>query len=149
MANPHPEPHPENLKPHKKGDPRTVELARKGQKASVEAQKQKRTMREWAQLYGSLPMTKGKIKDPKTAQDLSKDPKTGLPKSNVTMDGAILASAYAKAMKGDVRAMQFLATIKGEFQQEITVHTDPLANLTEEQLDAILEALGQTKQADE
>ena len=149
MANPHPEPHPENLKPHKKGDPRTVELARKGQKASVEAQARKRTMREWAQLYGSLPMTKGKIKDPKTAQDLGKDPKTGLPKSNVTMDGAILASAYAKAMKGDVRAMQFLATIKGEFQQEITVHTDPLANLTEEQLDAILEALGQTKQADE
>ena len=106
-------------------------------------------MREWAQLYGQLPMTKGKVKDPKTAQDLGKDPKTGLPKSNVTMDGAVLASAYAKAMKGDVRAMQFLATIKGEFQQEITVHTDPLANLTEEQLDAILDALGQTKQADE
>lgn len=149
MANPHPEPHPENLKPHKKGDPRTVELARKGQKASVEAQTRKRTMREWAELYGQLPLQKGKLKDPKTAQDLGKDPKTGLPKSNVTMDGAILASAYAKAMKGDVRAMQFLATIKGEFQQEITVHTDPLANLTEEQLDAILEALGQTKQSDE
>ena len=149
MANPHPEPHPENLKPHKKGDPRTVELARKGQKASVEAQKQKRTMREWAQLYGSLPMTKGKIKDPKSVTDLTKDPKTGMPKTNVTMDGAVLASIYAKALKGDTRAAQFIATIKGEFQQEITVHTDPLANLTEEQLDAILEALGQTKQADE
>lgn len=149
MANPHPEPHPENLKNFKKGEARTTELARKGQKASVEAQAKKRTMREWAELYGQLPLQKGKLKDPKTAQDLGKDPKTGLPKSNVTMDGAILASAYAKAMKGDVRAMQFLATIKGEFQQEITVHTDPLANLTEEQLDAILEALGQTKQADE
>lgn len=149
MANPHPEPHPENLKPHKKGDPRTVELARKGQKASVEAQKQKRTMREWAQLYGSLPMTKGKVKDPKTAQDLGKDPKTGLPKSNVTMDGAVLASIYAKALKGDTRAAQFIATIKGEFNQEVTVHTDPVATLTEEQLDAILDAIGQAKKSDE
>lgn len=149
MANPHPEPHPENLKPHKKGDPRTVELARKGQKASVEAQKQKRTMREWAQLYGQLPMTKGKVKDPKTAQDLGKDPKTGLPKSNVTMDGAVLASIYAKALKGDTRAAQFIATIKGEFNQEVTVHTDPVATLTEEQLDAILDAIGKAKKSDE
>lgn len=149
MANPHPEPHPENLKPHKKGDPRTVELARKGQKKSMEAQARKRTMREWAELYGSLPMTKGKVKDPKCATDLTKDPKTGMPKTNLTMDGAILASAYAKAMKGDVRAMQFLATIKGEFNQEVTVHTDPVATLTEEQLDAILDAISQAKKSDE
>ena len=149
MANPHPEPHPENLKPHKKGEPRTVELARKGQKKSMEAQARKRTMKEWAQLYGSLPMTKGKVKDPKCATDLTKDPKTNMPKTNLTMDGAILASAYAKAMKGDVRAMQFLATIKGEFNQEVTVHTDPVATLTEEQLDAIIDAISQTKKSDE
>lgn len=149
MANPHPEPHPENLKPCKKGDPATKDKGRNGGKKSQEVQARKRTMREWAQLYGSLPMTKGKIKDPKSVTDLTKDPKTGMPKTNVTMDGAVLASIYAKALKGDTRAAQFIATIKGEFQQEITVHTDPLANLTEEQLDAILEALGQTKQADE
>ena len=149
MANPHPEPHPENLKPHKKGDPRTVELARKGQKKSMEAQARKRTMKEWAQLYGSLPMNKCKVKDPKCATDLTKDPKTNMPKTNLTMDGAILASAYAKAMKGDVRAMQFLATIKGEFNQEVTVHTDPVATLTEEQLDAIIDAISQAKKSDE
>lgn len=141
MANPHPEPHPENLKPHKKGDPRTVELARKGQKASVEAQKRKRTMREWAQFYGQLPLHKGKIKDPKTGEEI-KD-------GNPTMDGAVIASAYGRAMKGDGRAMQFLATIKGEFQQEITVHTDPLANLTEEQLDAILDVIREDKKSDQ
>ena len=149
MANPHPEPHPENLKPHKKGDPRAKETGRKGAIKSNEVQARKRTMREWAELYGQLPLQKGKLKDPKTAQDLGKDPKTGLPKSNVTMDGAILASAYAKAMKGDVRAMQFLATIKGEFNQEVTVHTDPVATLTEEQLDAILDAIGKAKKSDE
>ena len=146
MANPHPEPHPENLKNFKKGEARTTELARKGQKKSVEAQAKKRTMRQWAELYGQLPLQKGKLKDPKTALDLGKDPKTGQPKSNLTMDGAILASAYAKAMKGDVRAMQFLATIKGEFNQEVTVHTDPLASLTEEQLDAIIDAIGKARE---
>lgn len=146
MANPHPEPHPENLKPIKKGDKSALETQRKGARASNEAQARKRSMREWAELYGSLPMTKAKLKDPKTAQDLGKDPKTGLPKSNVTMDGAILASAYSKAMKGDVRAMQFLATIKGEFNQEVTVHTDPLAALTEEQLDAIIDAIGKARE---
>ena len=149
MANPHPEPHPENLKNFKKGEARTTELARKGQKKSVEAQARKRTMKEWAQLYGSLPMTKGKVKDPKSVTDLTKDPKTGMPKTNVTMDGAVLASIYAKALKGDTRAAQFIATIKGEFNQEVTVHTDPVATLTEEQLDAIIDAISQAKKSDE
>ena len=141
MANPHPEPHPENLKNFKKGEARTKELARKGQKKSVEAQAKKRTMREWAQFYGQLPLHKGKIKDPKTGEEI-KD-------GNPTMDGAVIASAYGRAMKGDGRAMQFLATIKGEFNQEVTVHTDPIATLTEDQLDAILDAISKTKQSDE
>lgn len=138
MANPHPEPHPENLKNFKKGEARTTELARKGQKKSVEAQAKKRTMRQWAELYGSLPVKKGKIKDPKTGADI-KD-------ANPTLDGAILASAYSKAMKGDVRAMQFLATIKGEFEEKVTVHTDPLSSLTEEQLDAIIDAISKARE---
>lgn len=149
MANPHPEPHPENLIPLKKGDPSAREVQSKGGKAKAQMMARKRTMREWAELYGSLPMTKGKVKDPKCATDLAKDPKTNMPKTNLTMDGAILASAYAKAMKGDVRAMQFLATIKGEFNQEVTVHTDPVATLTEEQLDAIIDAISKAKSSDE
>lgn len=149
MANPHPEPHPENLKPHKKGDPRAKESGRKGAIKSNEVQARKRTMREWAQLYGSLPMTKGKIKDPKSASDLTKDPKTGMPKSNLTMDGAVLASIYGRALKGDTRAAQFIATIKGEFNQEVTVHTDPVATLTEEQLDAILDVIREDKKSDQ
>lgn len=141
MANPHPEPHPENLRPHKKGDPHAKETGRKGAIKSNEVQAKKRTMRQWAELYGSLPVKKGKIKDPKSGADI-KD-------ANPTLDGAILASAYSKAMKGDVRAMQFLATIKGEFNQEVTVHTDPLASLTEEQLDAIIDAIGKARKAEQ
>ena len=141
MANPHPEPHPENLKNFKKGDPTVAEKGRKGGKKSQEVQARKRTMRQWAEFYGQLPLHKGKIKDPKTGEEI-KD-------GNPTMDGAVIASAYGRAMKGDGRAMQFLATIKGEFTQEVTVHTDPVATLTEEQLDAILDAIGQAKKSDE
>jgi hypothetical protein len=98
-------------------------------------------MRQWAEFYGQLPLHKGKIKDPKTGEEI-KD-------GNPTMDGAVIASAYGRAMKGDGRAMQFLATIKGEFTQEVTVHTDPVATLTEEQLDAIIDAISKIKQSDE
>ena len=65
MTNPSPEPHPENLTPFKKGDPATVEKARKGGKASQEAQIRKRSMREWAEYYGSLPLHKGRVKEAK------------------------------------------------------------------------------------
>ena len=141
MTNQSPEPHPENLTPFKKGDPGTVEKARKGGKASQEAQIRKRSMREWAEYYGSLPLHRGRVKEAKNGDQI-KD-------ANPTFDGAVLATAYAKAMKGDVRAMQFLATLKGQFAEEITVHTDPLANLTEDQLDAIIGAIREARKTDE
>ena len=146
MANPHPQPHPENLKNFKRGDPTTVEKGRKGGKASQQAQKRKRTMREWAQLYGELPLHEGKVKDPKAADEIRDEEK-----SNPTMDGAIIAAAYNRAIKGDIRATQFLASLKGQFVEEITVHTDPIETLTEEQVDAILEAITnrKDKRADE
>lgn len=139
MANPHPEPHPENLIPLKKGDPSAREVQSKGGKAKAEMMARKRTMRQWAELYGQLPLHKGKIKDPKAGD--------GIKDANPTIDGAVIASAYSKAMKGDVRAMQFLATLKGQFAEEITVHTDPLATLTEEQLDAIIDAIGKARES--
>ena len=133
MANPHPEPHPENLRPFKKGDPAAVQTQRKGARKSNEAQKRKRTMREWAQLYGELPLHEGKVRDPKTAD--------GIRDANPTMDGAVMAAMYGKAAKGDVRAASFIAQMKGQLAEEITVHTDPIDTLTEDQIDAILQAI--------
>lgn len=144
VANPHPEPHPENLKPHRKGDPATVEKARKGGKASQQAQLRKKTMREWAQYFGELPLrSKDKVSLPKGAD--------GIRDANLTMDGAVLAAMYSKAAKGDTRAASFLAQMKGQLSEEITVHTDPIDTLTEEQLDAILDAIARKKagQSDE
>lgn len=144
MANPHPQPHPENLRPFKKGEKRTVQSARNGQKKSTEAQIKKRTMREWAQYFGELPLrSKEKVAQPKGAD--------GIRDANMTMDGAVLAALYAKAAKGDTRAASLLAQMKGQLTEEITVHTDPIDTLTEDQLDAIIQAIADRKagQADD
>ncbi len=141
MANPHPEPHPENLKHFKKGEARTVDSARKGQRKSTEAQAKKRTMKQWAKFYGELQLHPGRAKDPRSAEEIRD--------SNTTMDGAVIAAMYAKATKGDTRAASFLASIKGEMTEDITVHADPLATLTEAQLDAILDAISKARKADE
>lgn len=141
MANPHPEPHPENLRPFKKGDPSAKETQRKGARRSTEAQIKKRSMREWAEMYGSLPLHPDKVKDPKSAE--------GIRDANPTMDGAVIGAMYGKAVKGDVRAANFLAQMKGQLTEEITVHTDPLATLTEDQLDAIIRAIEEARKPNE
>ena len=129
MANPHPEPHPENLKSFKKGDPATVDKARKGAKASQAKQAQKRTMREWADFFGALPVHDDKFKDPKSADTIKE--------ANPTMDGAVLAAMYAKAAKGDVRAAEFIAKLKGQTSEDVVVHIDAMAEMDTDQLLAL------------
>lgn len=140
MANPHPEPHPENLRPIPKGG--SKEIQRKGGKASAKKHAERRSMREWAVLLGDLPIQKGKIKDPKVAADLAKDPQTGKPKANLTMDGAVIAAMYNKAMKGDARAAEYLAKLKGETSEDVTVHIDVMTEMDTEELLRLYEATG-------
>ena len=140
MANPHPEPHPENLRPIPKGG--SKEIQRKGGKASAKKHAERRSMREWAVLLGDLPIQKGKIKDPKVAADLAKDPQTGKPKANLTMDGAVIAAMYNKAMKGDARAAEYLAKLKGETTEDVTVHIDAMTEMDTEELLRLYEATG-------
>ena len=138
MANPHPEPHPENLRPIPKGG--SKEIQRKGGKASAKKHAERRSMREWAVLLGDLPIQKGKVKDPKVAADLAKDPSTGRPKANLTMDGAVIAAMYNKAMKGDARAAEYLARLKGETSEDVTVHIDAMTQMDTEELLRLYEA---------
>jgi len=140
MANPHPEPHPENLRPIPKGG--SKEIQRKGGKASAKKHAERRSMREWAVLLGDLPIQKGKVKDPKVAADLAKDPQTGRPKANLTMDGAVIAAMYNKAMKGDARAAEYLARLKGETSEDVTVHIDAMTEMDTEELLRLYEATG-------
>ena len=140
MANPHPEPHPENLRPIPKGG--SKEIQSKGGKASAKKHAERRSMREWAVLLGDLPIQKGKVKDPKVAADLAKDPNTGRPKANLTMDGAVIAAMYNKAMKGDARAAEYLAKLKGETSEDVTVHIDAMTEMDTEELLKLYEATG-------
>ena len=140
MANPHPEPHPENLRPIPKGG--SKEIQRKGGKASAKKHAERRSMREWAVLLGDLPIQKGKVKDPKVAADLAKDPSTGRPKANLTMDGAVIAAMYNKAMRGDARAAEYLAKLKGETTEDVTVHIDAMTEMDTEELLRLYEATG-------
>lgn len=123
MANPHPEPHPENLRNFKKGDPTTVDKGRKGGRASQAKQAQARTMRELAEYYGNLALNKGTVKLPKTAN------KEDQAKANPTMDALVIAAMYDKASKGDVRAAEFLAKLKGQTADDVTVHIDQMADM--------------------
>lgn len=123
MANPHPEPHPENLRPIPKG---STEIQRKGGKAAARKAAQRRTMREWAEVYGQLPLHKGVVKDPKNAEEVGS--------SNPTMDGAVIIAMYKKAAKGDVRAAEFLAKLKGQTSEDLVVHIDRMAEMDTEDL---------------
>mgnify|MGYP003571271939 FL=1 len=136
MANPHPEPHPENLRPIPKG---TTEIQRKGGKASAKANAKRRTMREWAEFYANLPLRKdGKVKDPKAAEDIRD--------TNLTMEGAVLAAMYNKAIKGDVRAAEFLAKLKGQTSEDVTVHIDAMQNMETDELLALYEKTKRPKE---
>ena len=138
MANPHPEPHPENLIPLKKNDPKSKEIQRKGGKKAGEVHAQKRTMREWAVLIGNLPMKDGKLTDPKTASEV-KD-------SNLTMDGAIIAAMYSKAAKGDTKAAMFLAKLKEQMADEVKLTVDPISELSADELIKLYETTRPKKQ---
>ena len=130
MANPHPEPHPENLRPFKKGDKSTQVTQRNGAKASNKKQAQRRTMREWAEFYANLPLRRdGKVKDPKAAEEIRD--------TNTTMEGAVLAAMYNKAIKGDVRAAEFLAKLKGQTSEDVTVHIDAMQSMSTDELLAL------------
>lgn len=140
MANPHPEPHPENLRPFKKGDKSAQGTQRKGARASNAKQAQAKSMRELAEYYGGLTFKKGTAKLPKTAD------KETLSKANPTMDALVITAMYNKAMKGDVRAAEFLAKLKGQSGEDVTVHID-----TMEQMDTadLLKLYDKTKDGDD
>lgn len=138
MANPHPEPHPENLRQFKKGDPASVDIQRKGGKKAAEVQARKRTMKEWAEMYGALTVHPGKAKDPKNGEEIRD--------ANPTLDGAVIGAMYARALKGDVRAAEFLAKLKGQTTEDVTVHIDAMQNMETDELLALYEKTKRPKE---
>lgn len=100
-----------------------MERGRKGGQAFKAKREQAKTMRELAEYYGGLAVKKGTVKLPKTAN------KEDQAKANPTLDALVIAAMYNKAVKGDTRAAEFLAKLKGQTADDVTVHIDQMADM--------------------
>lgn len=102
------------------------EEAKKGGIASGKARRQKRTMREIAEMVGTMPVT-----DPKM---LAKLREAGF-KDPITNDDAAFFGLLRKAQSGDPSAMKLLAEMRGQYSTRVEVEPvqpKPLIDLTQE-----------------
>ena len=94
-------PNERNLIPMEKRSPEEArEMGRKGGRASGEARRRKKSLREAAELYLSLP-----VSDKRKWNKLSED---GVPPEDVNNQMAIIAGLSIKAAKGDAKAAKVL-----------------------------------------
>lgn len=81
-------------------------IAIQGGKASGEARRRKKNMRECLQLLLSLD-----VKNPKVREQLAK---LGVEDEQMTNEMAMMVSALNKATKGDIQAMNFVRDTSGQ-----------------------------------
>ena len=94
-------PNERNLIPMEKRSPEEArEMGRKGGRASGEARRRKKSLREAAELYLSLP-----VSDKRAWNKLAKD---GVAPEDVDNQMAIIAGLSIKAAKGDAKAAKVL-----------------------------------------
>lgn len=101
------------------------EIASKGGKASVEARRQKKTLKEIGDMIGSLKLTnKEKIEVMR---------KAGIADEYLIKDVAAMYKLASRAESGDVRAIEVLAKLRGQFKEQISAEVaevKPLVDLT-------------------
>ena len=117
----------ENLVPFTSDQSREKAMAngRKGGIASGEAKRKKRTMREIAEMIGSM-----EVKDKKTLEIMRENGFEGV----ITQDIASFFAMYKKAQSGDPAAMKFIAEMRGQYSTRVEVEPvqpKPLIDLTE------------------
>lgn len=117
----------ENLVPFTSDQSREKAVAngRKGGIASGEAKRKKRTLREIAEMVGTM-----EVKDPRLLARLHeagfKDP--------ITNDDAAFFGLMLKSQSGDPAAMKLLAEMRGQYSTRVEVEPvqpKPLIDLTE------------------
>lgn len=98
----------ENLtEPYFKKNPEGASRAGKiGGKKSVEARKKKRKMREQLELLMSLP-----VKDANRKKNMKK---LGIDADNLDNQMAVLVAVFQRALRGDVKACEFIRNTLGE-----------------------------------
>ncbi len=102
------------------------ENARKAGKASGVARARKRTLRELAEIIGSMP-----TKNPKTIAIMEK---AGFKPEEMTNDMATMLAMQLKSQAGDVSAAKLLAEMRGQYSTRVEVEPvqpKPLIDLTE------------------
>lgn len=98
-----------NLRPFKKGDLSKDEARVRGSmggRASVEARKNKKKLRELVEIMGALPVYSDKAK--KLMEEM------GISEEDMTYKMAMVVGLFKKAVAGDVQAFNAIRDITGE-----------------------------------
>ena len=104
-------PNEQNLIPNSERSPEELrEMAANGGRASGEARRRKKSLREAAELYLSLP-----VSDKRAWNKLAKD---GVAPEDVDNQMAIIAGLSIKASKGDAKAAKVLFDLIGDQSRE-------------------------------
>ena len=134
----------DNLNLFKEGEERTREMARKGGKASGEARRKRKKLKDSLEIILTMPIDKGKIKELesiKTFKDIGK--------ANINVQDTLLHSLIVTAMMGGKdgnAAMKLIYEILGEQEEpnsptQVTsvYDTSFLKEKTDEELRLLLE----------
>ena len=116
------------------------EIASKGGKASGEARRRKKTMRDNLELLLSMPLKKGKEADIDKAKNLQ-----DFSVQNITVEQAMLLAQVKKALKGDIDAFETIRDLIGEKpvnKTEVSAsvqNINPFEGLTTEELKKLID----------
>lgn len=134
----------DNLNLFKEGEERTREMARKGGKASGEARRKRKKLKDSLEIILTMPIDKGKVKELesiKTFKDIGK--------ANINVQDSLLHSLIVTAMMGGKdgnAAMKLIYEILGEQEEpnsttQVTniYDTSFLKEKTDEELRLLLE----------
>lgn len=117
----------QNLIPNSQRTPEELrEMTRKGGIASGKARRAKKTLREIGDMLGGLD-----IKSEKNKQILRD---AGVCDEDMVEDVAMMFQLKTKASKGDIKAIELLAKIRGQLAVEVKAEVQefkPLIDLTE------------------
>lgn len=132
----------------KKGNPETqfkagqeqVEIARKGGKASAAKRREKKTMEQSLQILLNLAVSDSTLTDPTDDDAFNK-----IKGKNLTVQDKILVEVIKKALKGDLKAIEFLRDTSGQkpidkknVKQDVNVH-NPFSELSADELRKLID----------
>ena len=131
----------ENLIPfNERTEEEQKRIARMGGKASGEARRRKKTMKENLELLLTMSVGKGEKADIEKGENIKE-----YAKENVTVEQAMLIAQIQKALKGDTQAFEMIRDLIGEKpvdKKEVSAsvqHDNPFEGLTTEELKKLID----------